>query len=136
MQAARCRILADDLTGALDSAARFVPAAGPIPVIWSDDPPAGHVTIDSGTRELDEAAAAARVGALAPLLAGGDPAFKKIDSLLRGHVAAELAACMASFDRCILAPAFPFQGRITRNGRVLLRTETGWRDVGVDLPAA
>ena len=28
------RVLADDLTGALDSAARFVPAAGPVPIFW------------------------------------------------------------------------------------------------------
>lgn len=136
MQATRCRLLADDLTGALDSAARFVPLAGPIPVTWSAEAPAGHAAIDSGTRELEAAAAADRVARLAPLLAGGDPAFKKIDSLLRGHVAGELAACMTAFDRCILAPAFPFQGRVTRNGRQLLRTEAGWRDVGVDLRAA
>ena len=82
------------------------------------------------------AAAVARVQTLAPLLAGGAPAFKKIDSLLRGHVAAELAVCMGWFDHCILAPAFPFQGRITRGGRQLLRNGDGWRDTGVDLAAA
>jgi len=130
------RLLADDLTGALDSAARFVPLVGPVPVVWSADAPAGHVAIDSGTRDLDAAAAVAQVEALAPLLAGGAPAFKKIDSLLRGHVAAELAACMRWFDHCVLAPAFPFQGRITRGGRQLLRDGDLWRDTGVDLAAA
>ena len=46
------RLLADDLTGALDSAARFVPLVGPVPVVWSDPIPAGTVAIDSGTRDL------------------------------------------------------------------------------------
>ena len=130
------RLLADDLTGALDSAARFVPLTGKLPVLWSAGALAGNAAIDSGTRDLDEAAAAARVARLAPLLAGGDPAFKKIDSLLRGHVAAELAACMTRFEHCILAPAFPFQGRITSGGRQLARDGAGWRDTGVDLLAA
>ena len=130
------RLLADDLTGALDSAARFVPLTGKLPVVWSAAAPSGNVAIDAGTRDLDQAAATEFVVRLAPLLAGGDPAFKKIDSLLRGHVAAELAACMAQFDHCILAPAFPFQGRITRAGRQLARDGAGWRDTGVDLAAA
>lgn len=129
------RLLADDLTGALDSAARFVPLTGPVPVVWSADVPQGPAAIDSGTRELDATAAADRVARLAPLLADGAPAFKKIDSLLRGHVAAELDACLPFFDRCILAPAFPFQGRVTRNGRQLVRDGNGWRDTGVDLKA-
>jgi uncharacterized protein YgbK (DUF1537 family) len=131
------RLLADDLTGALDSAARFVPLTGPLPVLWSATAaPSGHAAFDSATRDLAPQAAADRVARLAPLLAGGDPAFKKIDSLLRGHVALELAACMAQFDHCILAPAFPFQGRITRDGRQLVRAENGWRDTGVGLSTA
>ncbi|MBV9252418.1 MAG: hypothetical protein JO227_24630, partial [Acetobacteraceae bacterium] len=72
---------------------------------------------------------------LVRLLSGADIAFKKIDSLLRGHVAAELAECMSHFDHCILAPAFPFQGRITRNRRQLVKSGDDWRDTGVDLEA-
>lgn len=128
------RLLADDLTGALDSAARFVPLAGPIAVVWTDHLPPGPVAIDGGTRDLPEGAAGAMIEQFAPLLAGGSPAFKKIDSLLRGHVAQELAGCMRFFDHCVLAPAFPFQGRITRGGRQLVRAVDGWCDTGVDLP--
>jgi D-threonate/D-erythronate kinase len=128
------RLLADDLTGALDSAARFVPLAGPVATTWRNDLPAA--AIDSGTRDLSEAEARAAIARYAPLLSGGTPAFKKIDSLLRGHVALELAACMRWFDHCILAPAFPFQGRITRGGRQFVRTDAGWRDTGVDLAAS
>ena len=129
------RLLADDLTGALDSAARFVPLVGPLPVVWHPGSLPPTVAIDADTRDADAASAAATMGRLATSLAGADIAFKKIDSLLRGHVAVELAACMAHFDHCVLAPAFPFQGRITRGGRQLVRNGDGWRDCGVDLPA-
>ncbi len=133
----RLRLLADDLTGALDSAARFVPLTGAIATTWRSDPtPHGSVAIDTATRDLSAADAATAIARFAPLLDGGEPAFKKIDSLLRGHVAVELAACMRRFDHCILAPAFPFQGRITRGGRQLVRAHDAWRDTGVDLQAA
>lgn len=128
------RLLADDLTGALDSAARFVPLTGPIPVVWSGPIPAGTVAIDSGTRDLDATEAAVAMRRFTGVLAGGDIAFKKIDSLLRGHVVLELDACRAGFATCVLAPAFPFQGRITRGGRQLRRDGDGWRDVWGELP--
>jgi D-threonate/D-erythronate kinase len=129
------RLLADDLTGALDSAARFVPAFGAITVCWLPGSRAGALAVDSGTRDLTEALAAARIEEFAPVLGGGEPAFKKIDSLLRGHVALELAACMHAFDHCVLAPAFPFQGRITQRGRQFARSGEEWRETGIDLEA-
>jgi uncharacterized protein YgbK (DUF1537 family) len=127
------RLLADDLTGALDSAARFVPLCGPIPVTWSLADRDGSFAIDTGTREVAPAEAIAAVTRHVNALAGADIAFKKIDSLLRGHVAAELSACMTGFDHCILAPAFPFQSRVTRAGRQMVRDGSDWHDVGVDL---
>lgn len=130
------RLLADDLTGTLDSASRFVPLVGKVPVQWRVDQLPPTAGIDAGTRDLDAAAAQAAMQRLAPLLQGADIAFKKIDSLLRGHVAVELAACMRHFEHCVLAPAFPFQGRITRGGRQLTCDGVNWRDCGVDLPAA
>jgi uncharacterized protein YgbK (DUF1537 family) len=129
------RLLADDLTGALDSAARFVPLVGAVPVSWRTDHLPPTAAIDAGTRDLDAIAAQAAMERLAPLLQGADIAFKKIDSLLRGHVAIELAACLRHFDHCVLAPAFPFQGRITRNGQQLARDGNRWRTTGIDLPA-
>ncbi len=128
----RLRLLADDLTGALDSAAGLVSLTGPVSVTWHSVAAQGSVAFDSGTRDLLAEPAHERIARFAPLLDGGAPAFKKIDSLLRGHVALELAACMRRFDHCVLAPAFPFQGRITRNGRQLVRSGDGWRDTGVD----
>ena len=127
------RLLADDLTGALDSAARFATAAAPISVTWQASTPGGPAAFDSGTRDLPRALVGSRLEPFISPLAAGDPAFKKIDSLLRGHVALEVSTCVGAFDHCVLAPAFPFQGRITRQGRQLLSDSGVWRDTGVDL---
>lgn len=113
------RILADDLTGALDSAAAFATPRCPIPVLWHPVralPPVA--AIDAGTREMEGDDAIRRHDGLADWLLEGGPAFKKIDSLMRGNWAAELAALstrMAGW-RLVVAPAFPFQGRVTRAG--------------------
>ena len=134
----RLVIVADDLTGALDSAARFVPAYGPIGVFWSPggvtDRPAFDVgALDAGTRDLEPDIALRAIAQFAPLLKHGGIAFKKIDSLLRGHVRLELLACLEGFDHCILAPAFPHQGRITRGGRQWVRSADRWKPLDVDL---
>lgn len=120
------RIIADDLTGALDSAVRFCGDAGPLPVAWRLDAGtgSGHLALSTETRALDEGAAAARVGEAARMLFdAGHLCFKKIDSLLRGHVVAELAAIVQTgrFDAVVLAPAYPALGRITRAGRQYVR---------------
>jgi uncharacterized protein YgbK (DUF1537 family) len=70
------------------------------------------------------------------MLRGATLAFKKIDSLLRGPWTAELAACLRSGDweACIVAPAFPHQGRRTRNGRQYAAAADGsWGAVGPDI---
>ncbi|MBL6080009.1 hypothetical protein JMJ56_18470 [Belnapia sp. T18] len=134
----RLRLLADDLTGALDTAAELTALCGPVEVLWdgaAEGPsPPGSVALDSGTREATRDAAIARAGSLAPALAGAGIAYKKVDSLLRGHVAAELAACfrLGAWRHCVLAPAFPAQGRITRGGRLMVgRPEGGgWSPAG------
>ena len=124
-------LLADDLTGALDTAAELTALCGPVRVLWdgaaTSDPPSGNVALDSGTREAARDAAFARAEALAPTLVGAGIAYKKVDSLLRGHVAAELAACLdlGAWRHCVFAPAFPAQGRITRGGRLLVRQPGG-----------
>ena len=127
------RLLADDLTGALDTAAELTALCGPVQVLWDGATaaavPPGSVALDCGTREASRDMAVARVRTLAPMLAvaGAGIAYKKVDSLLRGHFAAELAACfgLGAWPSCILAPAFPAQGRITRGGRVLVRQPGG-----------
>jgi uncharacterized protein YgbK (DUF1537 family) len=133
------RLIADDLTGALDSAAELTGLCGPVPLRWDDGGAiAGCLAMDTGTRESSRDAAISTMRGVAPALHGADIAFKKIDSLLRGHVAAELAACIekGGWRHVVLAPAFPAQGRITRSGRVLVRqTDGAFAPVTPDLPA-
>jgi uncharacterized protein YgbK (DUF1537 family) len=134
------RLLADDLTGALDAAAEFVPLTGPVQTFWHGTLPAAlpnTAALDSGTRELEARQAAATVRGLAPHLSGSTIAFKKIDSLLRGHSIAEIAACAGGWDYCVVAPAFPYHGRITRGGRQYVKHAGGdWLAAGGDLVAA
>ncbi len=137
----RLRLIADDLTGTLDTAAGFTGLCGPIPVAWPEILPedgSGCLAIDSGTREVASAEADRIVGALAPRLQNADIAFKKVDSLLRGPWAAELAAVMrlGTWARCIVAPAFPYQGRRTSDGRQLARRDGGWAPVSGDIAEA
>lgn len=123
------RLVADDLTGALDAAAPFAGACGaPLPVTLHAPPEAGG--FDADTREGPEHAARARAAALASWLRDGRPAFRKLDSLWRGHAAAELGA--SGFATVVVAPAFPAQGRRTRQGRLVLPDGR----TGLDLAAA
>lgn len=128
MSAARTvRILADDLTGALDSATAFIGPMGvdAVPVVFDARAawPEGAVAAAStGSRDLprDELA-----DCLAPgwaWLAAADIAVKKVDSLLRGNTFEELrlAARSGHFDRLVFAPALPQQGRLTMGGRLQL----------------
>lgn len=137
MTAPVLRLVADDLTGALDTAAEFAALCGPVAVRWdAGTDGAASLALATRTREAPREAALARVAAVAPRLAGADLAVKKLDSLLRGHPAAELAACLrgAAVRSVVLAPAFPAQGRITRGGRQLERQPDGaWLQAGEDL---
>ena len=135
------RLLADDLTGALDTAAEFVGCCGALDVAWAGALPArmpASLAIDTGTRECDKAHAVEIVEGLVPLLRDGSIAYKKVDSLLRGAWAAELGACLRSgyWKRCIVAPAFLYQGRRTRGGQHYAKAQDGhWRPVGDNLLA-
>lgn len=134
------QLIADDLTGALDTAAQFALAA-PVPVYWGRLPgrPPDRVAIDSGTREGTAEAAHATVRALAAQLpeVAGAIRYAKLDSLLRGHAAAEIAAWIAATrpGRCIVAPGFPFHGRVTRGGRQGVVRDGVWTPVACDLAA-
>src|SRR5215475_6730113 len=100
------KLLADDLTGALDTSAELVGAFGPMPVVWT-----------------------------ATSCSSAGQSFA-IDSRLRGPWVAELEACLATgaWDACILAPAFPHQGRRTFQGRQYVRdVDGGWSPAGDDI---
>jgi uncharacterized protein YgbK (DUF1537 family) len=132
----KIRLLADDLTGAMDSAVRLVALAGPIPVSWDLNAAVatGSLAFDLATRELDAPQARQRAAAASGLLAGADVAYLKCDSLLRGWAAEEIAGCLqgGGFDHCVIAPAFPAQRRATRQGRQWAAALDGgaWQVVG------
>lgn len=123
-------LIADDLTGALDAGAGFA-AAGlratlPFSGLPEDAPGADVILINTESRELaaSEAASATRVAAERLQTAGVPRVYKKIDSVLRGHPGPELAAVLDVYrGRALVAPAFPAQGRITRNGIQYVRGE-------------
>lgn len=118
------RLIADDLTGALDAAVQFTGTVADFRVLlgqdWPQRMPAPTISaaISTASRDLDATAAATRVAAASPFLADADIPFLKIDSLMRGHWAADLASLGARYPHHVMvfAPAFPAQRRIMRNG--------------------
>jgi uncharacterized protein YgbK (DUF1537 family) len=116
------RILADDLTGALDTAAMLA-ADGPVPVSLdrpAPDDAAAVSVVATGTRHVPEQALAALLEPSLGWLSVAALPFKKVDSLLRGNSFVEVAAVLrgARYDRALFAPAFPAQGRFTIGGRL------------------
>lgn len=132
-------LVADDLTGALDAAAPFARVGAPVAVLreWpASGPPRASFALDAGTRGSGEAEAAGAAARSAAHLRQSRTAFRKIDSLLRGHPGAEIAATARAgrFASVVVAPAFPAQGRITLQGRQYARHGDGtYRLVDVDL---
>lgn len=124
-------ILADDLTGALDSAAPFAMrgmhvevalAIGAIDRILREAPDV--ISINLGSREIGATAARRQAEMALAALPAGMRLFKKVDSRLKGHIAAELDAM--SFRAALAVPAIPEFGRIVKDGCV-----TGF---GIDTP--
>jgi uncharacterized protein YgbK (DUF1537 family) len=123
-------LIADDLTGAADAAVHFagsrqVEIRIPLPARWGElggDLPEGDglTVFDTESRHLPADQAAAAVTLACRGL--GEGVFKKVDSTLRGPVAAELeAACLAlGRSTAVLAPSLPAQGRTVAGGRLLV----------------
>ncbi len=110
-------ILADDLTGALDTAAVFATPDMPVVVSWQPIN-ARRIAIDTATRDVDITLAQNVIKENVHILVDSKISFKKIDSLLRGNTFVEIATCAQSdqFDTICIAPAFPDQGRTTIGG--------------------
>lgn len=119
----RLAIVADDLTGALDASAPFaarglstVVALGPGDLPAALEGGADVVGVSTDSREVPADAARQAVADCIDLLPPGLPVFKKIDSRLKGNIAAELDA--VTFRRALVIPAIPAFGRCVRNGRL------------------
>ena len=80
------------------------------------------MAVDTGSRLLSPEAARERVLRAGSVLRESRIAYKKLDSTLRGPLAAELGAALEASGRAraIIAPAFPQNGRTTEGGVQLL----------------
>ena len=118
-------VVADDLSGAADCGVAFQRAGLSGVVLLSCDgatADADVLALDADSRHLQaETAAALHRRLVQRYLAPGMLLYKKVDSTLRGNVAAELAAIVPGAGVAIVAPAFPGTGRTTRNGRMYVR---------------
>jgi D-threonate/D-erythronate kinase len=117
-------VLADDLSGALETGAAFR-AHGwrAVLPLRECEIPAGALRVlssETRNRQADEAEAAVRAILTREKSAGASLLFKKIDSTLRGPIGAELAAVRAVLapKRIVLCPANPIAGRTIRDGIV------------------
>ncbi len=116
-------IFADDLTGALDAAAPFAGRGLATEVaIGLDgvraalaDAPA-VLSVNLGCRDGKADEACRRTQELLALVPAGTILFKKIDSRLKGHIAAEMDAI--SYRHALVAPAIPDFDRVVVDGAV------------------
>jgi uncharacterized protein YgbK (DUF1537 family) len=129
-------VVADDLSGALDTGAVFAARGFSTVVVphrsgWRTPAECLARTrgcrvlvVDTATRHATPRTAAARVHGivLEARRRGTRQFYKKTDSTLRGNLGSELTAFMraAGVDSLPFAPAFPRVGRTTRHGRQLV----------------
>lgn len=121
-------ILADDLTGCLDTAVAFVRPGHPVRAHLGAFPGARlqvlpgdrAVGVDIETRRLSPGEAAGSVLAALEQVAviGEFRLYKKLDSVLRGPFEAEVDACRQASGGglAVVSPAVPSAGRTTRSG--------------------
>ncbi len=119
-------ILADDLTGAADTAVQFAKAGLTTRVLTAVDDfdhlgrASDVVCLDTETRESHGRAAYLKVRCWAKLLRnfGFRIIFKKLDSTLKGNLGSEIEALMDELDlsTSIVAPAVPENQRVTVDG--------------------
>ena len=115
-------VIADDLTGAADTGVQLVHAGYRTAVFFRATEVLAAdldaVAFDTDSRTMPAGFAAKRVLEAAHLAREARIVYKKLDSTLRGNVAAELAAAFggARRGRAVVAPAFPAAGRTTVGG--------------------
>jgi uncharacterized protein YgbK (DUF1537 family) len=123
----RLAVIADDLTGAMDTGVQFSKRGLETVVLMSgaELPAPGHrlfatqvLVIDTDSRAVAAPEAYRRMAAVVNGL-GGRRLYKKVDSTMRGNVGYELRALgdAAMSRRIVVAPAYPPGGRTTLHGR-------------------
>ncbi len=81
--------------------------------------PRVHV-VDTDSRHMTSEQAAAAVGAAWDRLGARGTVMKKVDSLLRGHPAAEVEQVLTRTSEMVIAVALPARGRTVVEGRLLV----------------
>ncbi len=127
------RLLADDLTGACDAGVAFLRTGRGVRVwlqgraLFAAREAVQAMVTGSRHLEPEQAADAVRRAAAALRKDSGALFFKKIDSTLRGPVAAELLAAQQSMRSraVLLAPAFPSEGRTVQGGVLQVQDASG-----------
>src|SRR5262245_35996095 len=120
----RIGIIADDLTGACDTAVQFVETGWRTELQLRPAKSAAQVvaiTTDSRNRSESEAVQAVKEAVEELRKTGISRIFKKVDSTLRGHLSAEIEALSAAWSRdatMVVCPAFPAMGRTVRGGEL------------------
>ncbi|MHC9295162.1 four-carbon acid sugar kinase family protein [Mycobacterium sp. LTG2003] len=114
------RVLADDLSGAAEVAGGFLGRETDLVLRLGDGPNAAGVTVvDLNTRTMTESDAMRTVGEALDGVPAGTRVVKKIDSLLRGHIRAEVVV-LAERGPVTVAVALPALQRRTAGGVLYL----------------
>ncbi len=119
-------ILADDLSGAAELAGIAASRGYAAEVHTRFDPrsTADVIAIDTETRLMQEAEAVEVLKGITRQLMKTQPEwiYKKTDSVLRGHVRAEIETILSEghYENALLIPANPSKGRIIRDGTYLI----------------
>lgn len=139
MSSPHIAVVADDLTGAGDTAVQFVRAGWRTELQLSAADTAAEVvsvTTDSRALPADQAARAAGEAVENLRAAGVDLLYKKVDSTLRGAIRAEIDGVLQVWGPdsvAVVCPAFPANGRTVRDGVLLVNgTEVHRTAVGQD----
>lgn len=132
------KILADDVTGAADTAARCRKFGLPA-TIFLDVPalplPPGALAFTSDSRHLPAEEAARRTRVVAASIPESEARwYKKIDSTVRGNIGSEVDALLDMLDEpaAVVCPAFPSHDRGLRDGYL---TAPGFALGDVHLPS-
>jgi D-threonate/D-erythronate kinase len=113
-------IIADDVTGALDTGVQFAQSGlSAVLLIGEEKIHASVQVISTNSRNEDAEFAVQAVRAACNRLPDRR-LFKKIDSTLRGHIAAEIEAVLAASgcQKAVICPAVIEAGRVTRDGQL------------------
>lgn len=126
-------IIADDLTGANDTALQFYLAGVKTQILLNEpgevfkpSPDVEAWAVPTETRNIAPEDAYEKIKAVAAFMRDKlevDYFYKKIDSTLRGNIAVEALGLLQvlEMDAAIIMPAFPLEGRVTVGGYHLLK---------------